>query len=1413
MFRSSRAFFVLALIGGLCLAWLGGPAAGASFGAAKVPNPLEPWVDWVLHDEDRRACPLGDDGTRICSWPGRLELALEAGGGRFEQAWELMAESWVPLPGGGALWPQGVEADGEPLAVVEHDGRPAVRLGAGAYRLTGDFLWPRRPEVLPVPPETGLLSLRVDGDAVAKPQRDAQGRLWLGQRRRAEVSAQPDALALEVMRRIDDEIPLQVRTRLALDVSGQAREVTLGPVLLPGGIPLRLDSPLPARLLDASGAGEAARWMVQVQLRPGRWELNVDSHHPGAVERLTLSDHEAPWPAQEVWAFAARPSLRQVELGGAERIDPQQTRLPSDWQRLPTYLMRSGETLTLTLLRRGALGADRLQLERDLRLDYSGDAFSVRDRLSGQLEQRWRLEALSTLELGQVRVDDEPRFITSLETGEAPGLEGVEVRQGQLDLTADARIPSGPVGFSVALPVSGWALPLGGVETRLHLPPGWDLLAVAGVDNLPDSWLARWSLLDIFLVLVVALGVGRLWGWRWGLVALATLVLIWPEPGAPRWVWLHVLVGAALLRVLPSAPTRRGFRTLRALLGLYYRGALLVLALIALPFLVTEMRDGLFPQLDRSVDGRLVGMDGGLAGDATFHRSRAPVDAEMAWDEARSTVPDAKLRMPSSPPAISKPLPTLVPGAVVQTGAGVPDWTWRAFVLRWTGPVAAEQTLRLWLLPPVTALPLAMLRVVLVLLLGLRLADWLRLRGPSAGAAAVGVAGLLLLPGGAASADTAEGSPTWTPPTAVAGEPSGGHVHVFPPITLLDELKQRLLEPPDCLPRCVEIPRMGIDASASRLRLLLEIDAAAAVALPVPGSADGWAPTELALDGVPSVALRRGTHGQLQLPVPAGRHRLTLAGPLPSVEQVDIPLPLRPRLVEARVAAPWQLEGVDPDGRPGEQLRLMREQPGRGPSLAPEPAAGEPSSLPPLLQVTRTLRLGLDWSLSTVVERLSPADTPVALQVPLVPGEAVTSPGLQVDEGRLLVALPPGRQQLSWSSTLTPVDRLILTAAQDARLTEVWRLDVSPIWHLTATGVPAVQNLGPADRWPPTWRPWPGERLALEVTRPVGVPGPTVTLDRSTYQLTPGQRATDALLRLSLRSSQGGRHRIQLPAGAELIRFAVDGESLPLALQGRALDLPLVPGRQDVLLEWREPTPLAVLYRPARVELGIPGVNAETQIRLGRDRWLLWTAGPGVGPAVLFWGLLIVLALAAVVLARSPLTPLGFASWLLLGVGLSQAGVWVAGIVTLWLFALGLRRRLDEREPPWRFNLAQVGLVVLSLVALSALISAIQQGLLGDPVMQVAGHDSSATNLNWYLDRHGPQTVSVLVVSVPIWVYRALMLAWALWLAWRLLDWLRWGWQGLAEPALWRPREQKTTAGEEARASKESEGAELRLDV
>lgn len=1347
------------------------PACLPSEIEAQVPEVLKPWIPWVLEGEDLRGCPMtGDGGERLCAWPGRLHLDLDGDGGLFAQRWHVFAKSWVPLPGGASQWPQDVRIGSDPAALVEHKGSPAIPLDPGEHAVSGRFIWSVTPDVLAIPLATGLIALRLHGDEVERPRFERDGKLWLGAGVRVRPTAERDSLGLDVYRRIEDENPLRVVTRLDLDVAGRARELVLGPVLLDGGIPLGVDSPLPVRL-EPDGR-------LRLQVRPGRWVVQVTSHHSEPVAELGLAARGAPWPNGEVWVFAAHPELRQVELEGADSIDPRQTRLPAEWARLPAYLMRPGGSLRLVQLRRGDAepAPDRLSLERDLWLDFGGTGYTLRDHIAGDLIRSWRLEVGEALELGQVLVGGEPRFITRLP--DSPG-EGVEVRQGRIDLVADSRID----GQLQRIPASGWLLDLQSLRTSLHLPPGWDLLAVTGVDNLPDSWLNRWTLLDLFLVLVISLAVARLWSWAWGAVALVTMVLIWQEPQAPRMIWLNLLAAVALLRLLPENPPRAAMARLRSLLLLYYKVSLAVLAVIALPFLVGEVRTGIYPQLERPWPV--------LSGPSEVTAAAPAGLAEEALMIDRSAM-KAETRRKAAAPLVAAPAPRLLPvvdpDAMVQTGPGVPSWTWKSLDLTWSGPVPRDHQIELWLLTPGWSLALSIARLVLVLLLGLKLAGLLASVLKRAPAAAV-----VLLAAG------------------LSGTPAPGLAGDLPTSEMLEALKTRLLEPPDCLPSCADIQRMDLRATAGELDLVLTVNVAEAIALPVPGSPGVWTPKLITRDGESLDGLRRSDDGTYLIALEPGHWRIELSGPLPSRAQIEIPLPLRPRLVQATVTG-WRIEGIDETGRPGPQIRLI------GLRAAGRVDELQPAEVPPLLSVQRTLQLGVDWRVHTRVVRLSPPEFPVAVDVPLIPGEQVVSEGARVRDGRLLVSLAPGRTEAAWLSGLEPVDNVLLRASEDTRLSEEWRVDLSPLWHLEAEGIPVVHHQGRLDRWLPTWRPWPGEEVLLSFSRPEGVSGPTLTLDESRYSTRPGNRVAEAALDLTLRSSQGGQHEIRLPEGAELRRVAVDGVERPLRLDGQALSLPLVPAAQRFRIEWRQPGALDAYYSPPVADLGIDGVNASVQIELSRDRWILFAGGPAVGPAVLFWGLVVVLILLSVGLGRSQITPLKTLDWLLLGLGLSQAGIWVGLLVAGWLFALGARARLDADElPAWRFNLMQTGLFLLGLAALGALVAALQQGLLGLPEMQIGGNGSTSTKLDWYQDRSGPELPQVWVVSVPILVYRGLMLAWALWLAFRLLGWLRWGWQGLSSPVLWREvklelpgRKRRMPAGEAAPVEKDGPDLEFR---
>ena len=161
------------------------------------------------------------------------------------------------------------------------------------------------------------------------------------------------------------------------------------------------------------------------------------------------------------------------------------------------------------------------------------------------------------------------------------------MRNGSLMLDADSRI----TGSIARLSAVGWEQNFHQVNAELNLPPGWRLLAATGVDNVPDSWIARWTLLDLFLVLITSLVISRLWNRYWGGLALVTLVIIWHEADAPHFIWLHILAATALLGVLPQG---KFFK----FTDWYRRGSWLVLAIITLPFMVDQVRIGIYPQLE-----------------------------------------------------------------------------------------------------------------------------------------------------------------------------------------------------------------------------------------------------------------------------------------------------------------------------------------------------------------------------------------------------------------------------------------------------------------------------------------------------------------------------------------------------------------------------------------------------------------------------------------------------------------------------------------------------------------------------------------------------------------------------------------------------------------------------------------------
>jgi hypothetical protein len=87
-----------------------------------------------------------------------------------------------------------------------------------------------------------------------------------------------------------------------------------------------------------------------------------------------------------------------------------------------------------------------------------------------------------------------------------------------------------------------------------------------------------------------------------------------------------------------------------------------------------------------------------------------------------------------------------------------------------------------------------------------------------------------------------------------------------------------------------------------------------------------------------------------------------------------------------------------------------------------------------------------------------------------------------------------------------------------------------------------------------------------------------------------------------------------------------------------------------------------------------------------------------------------------------------------------------------------------------------------------SIIVSLPSGLLGTPDMHVTGNGSIGNSLAWFADRSESVLPSATAWSVPIWIYKVLILAWALWLSFALLRWLPWVWKSFAREGFWHSR-------------------------
>ena len=245
----------------------------------------------------------------------------------------------------------------------------------------------------------------------------------------------------------------------------------------------------------------------------------------------------------------------------------------------------------------------------------------------------------------------------------------------------------------------------------------------------------------------------------------------------------------------------------------------------------------------------------------------------------------------------------------------------------------------------------------------------------------------------------------------------------FPPPELLEQLRERLTEPAQCQPDCLSVASLALRVEPTRLSVIAEVHAQARASYQTPGPLESWAPSEVRVDGAEVLAALRADDGFLHVRIEPGVHTVELSGPLPESQAFTLALGSPPHRVRA-VHPGFVVEGLRDDGRAEGSLSIRREM---------RTASAEGATNQGLMQwfvVRRELTLGVRFRVRTTITRLGPKNDAALLRVPLLRGEEVEEAGLAENNGAVVIELPRGESEKTFSSSIAPTPKLTLKAAE-----------------------------------------------------------------------------------------------------------------------------------------------------------------------------------------------------------------------------------------------------------------------------------------------------------------------------------------------------------------------------------------------
>ncbi|MCB0337519.1 MAG: hypothetical protein KDD62_14485, partial [Bdellovibrionales bacterium] len=384
----------------------------------------------------------------------------------------------------------------------------------------------------------------------------------------------------------------------------------------------------------------------------------------------------------------------------------------------------------------------------------------------------------------------------------------------------------------------------------------------------------------------------------------------------------------------------------------------------------------------------------------------------------------------------------------------------------------------------------------------------------------------------------------------------------------------------------------------------------------------------------------------------------------------------------------------------------------------------------------------------------------------------ITSGAATIENGFLLVRFSANESKVNFSGELPFTGNLELTAANLPNVSERWMVRCSSMIRCLNLGLTPTHSVYNSEK-ASLWLPFPNEKVSVEYKDLEGLEGDFLTIDSTEHNLNWGAQLLKGSLTIELRATEQTPFEVLVPELANITGLRVNGVSGGGTVKDQKGLVLLSPGEHQVTLSYSIPwTPSWIEHAPL-IKLSANAHNLNVNVFPSEDRWLLWTGGISWGPCVLFWGKLFFIVLLCLALTKAGLMPLGTFGAIMLGIGLTSIPIIWMFIPLAWLISLKLIPLLHEKWIMLAKPIRLIMFVGLSLLALVFFFKIVQFGLVLDPPMLVAGNQSNASHLKWFVDHTGSSLAQPWIVSLPLWSWRIFALLWSTWLILALFSWLK----------------------------------------